>query len=127
MKLKIKKIFGTLLASLACFTVGIFSPVHASCENAPSSGSKFKMTGPDTFKLRTTFQTFIDTKNARKLNLALTRADRQAQFDLSEFFKGVFNGDLDVDADGQDNGDNEENDNEKIAYVIHHTSQTSDN
>ena len=104
MKSKIKKVSGTLLASLACLTVGSIgniSPVHASCENAPASGSQFKMTGPDTFKLRTTFQTFIDTKNARKLNLALTRADRQAQFDLSEFFKGVFNGDLDVDADGQ--------------------------
>ncbi len=64
------------------------------------SGSKFKLTGPDSFKLRTTFQTFIDTKNARKLNFALLQADRQTQAELGEFFVGVFNGDIDVDANG---------------------------
>ena len=101
MKSKIKKISGSLLASLACLSLGSISPVYASCENAPASGSQFKMTGPDSFKLRTTVQTFIDTKNARKLNLALTRAERQAQFDLAEFFKGVFNGELDVDSSGE--------------------------
>ena len=100
MKSKIKKI-GALFASFAFFSLAGINPVHASCENAPASGSQFKMTGPDSFKLRTTFQTFIDTKNSRKLNMALTRADRQAQFDLAEFFKGVFNGDLDVDSNGE--------------------------
>ena len=98
--MKLKNFSGTLLASLAFFTVGSISPVHASCENAPMSGSKFKLTGPDSFKLRTTFQTFIDTKNARKLNFALLQADRQTQAELGEFFVGVFNGDIDVDANG---------------------------
>ena len=94
MKLKIIKTIGGIIAGLSLLTFGNVSDVKASCENAPSSGSKFRMTGPDTFKLRTTVQTFIDTKNARKLNFLLQEADRQAQFELAEFFKGVFDGSL---------------------------------
>ena len=100
MKSKIKKISSAFIASLTLLSVGNVSPVHASCENAPSAGSKFKLTGPDSFKLRTTVQTFIDTKNARKLNFILLRTDRQTQSELAEFFKGVFNGTIDVDAGG---------------------------
>ena len=101
MKFKIKKISGSLLASLACLTIGSISPVYASCENAPASGSQFKYEGPGSFKLRTTAQRFIDTKNPQRLNMILTRVDRRAQFDLAEFFKGVFNGEIDVDSNGE--------------------------
>ena len=94
MKLKIIKTIGGIIAGLSLLTFGNVSDVKASCDNAPLSGSKFRMTGPDTFKLRTTVQTFIDTKNARKLNFLLQEADRQAQFELAEFFKGVFDGSL---------------------------------
>ena len=101
MKSKIKKISGSLLAGLAFLTVGSISPVHASCENAPASGSQFKYEGPGSFKLRTTSQRFIDTKNSQRLNMILNRVDRRAQFDLGEFFKGVFNGEIDVDSNGE--------------------------
>ena len=89
------------MASLACLTVGSIGPVHASCENAPASGSQFKYEGPGSFKLRFTSQTFIDTKNPQRLNMILTRVDRRAQFDLGEFFKGVFNGEIDLDSSGE--------------------------
>ena len=101
MKFKIKKISGSLIASLAFLTVGSISPVHASCENAPASGSQFKYEGPGSFKLRMTAQRFIKTKNPQRLNMILTRVDRRAQFDLGEFFKGVFNGEIDVDSNGE--------------------------
>ena len=100
MKSKIKKVSGSLLASLACLTISSISPVYASCENAPASGSQFKYEGPGSFKLRTTAQRFIDTKNPQRLNMILTRVDRRAQFDLAEFFKGVFNGEIDIDSSG---------------------------
>jgi len=100
MKFKIKKISGSLLASLACLTLGSISPVHASCENAPMSGSKFKLTGPDSFKLRVTTQTFVDTKNARKLNFLLLQTDRRAQTELAEFFAGIQNGTISAKAGG---------------------------
>ena len=101
MKSKIKKISSAFLASLACLSVGSISPVHASCENAPASGSQFRYEGPGSFKLRMTAQRFIDTKNPQRLNMILTRVDRRAQFDLAEFFKGVFNGEIDVDSNGE--------------------------
>ena len=101
MKFKIIKTIGGLIAGLSLLTFGSISNVKASCENAPLSGSRFRMTGPDTFKLRHTFQTFIDTKNARKLNFLLQEADRQAQSELAEFFKGVFNGSIDIESGGK--------------------------
>ena len=100
MKSKIKKVSGTLLASLACLTVGSISPVHASCENAPMSGSKFKLTGPDSWKLRTTVQKFIDTKNARKLNFELIQTDREAALELGTFFNSIQNGTISAEAGG---------------------------
>ncbi|WP_288262714.1 hypothetical protein [uncultured Prochlorococcus sp.] len=100
MKSKIKKISSAFIATATLLSFGNFSPVLASCENAPSAGSKFKLTGPDSFKLRTTVQTFIATKSARRLNFILQRTDRQTQSELAEFFKQVFNGTINVEGEG---------------------------
>ena len=100
MKSKIKKISSALFASLTFLTVGSISPVYATCENAPMSGSKFKFNGPESFKLRVTASTLVDTKNARKLNFLLTQTDRKAQSELAEFFRGVANGTISAENSG---------------------------
>ena len=97
MKSKIKNISCTLLASLACLTAGSISPVNASCEKAPSAGSQFKLTGPDSFKFRFTERTQTIVENPRKLDFLLTQTDRKAQAGITEFFTGVVNGNIGVD------------------------------
>ena len=67
--MKLKGFLTSLIAGASLLTASNTTPVLAgSCENAPATGTVFKWTGPDTWKIMTTVRQPI-TFNERKVAL----------------------------------------------------------
>ena len=92
---KLKKILSCLIAGTTFLTVSNTRHILAEtgpdyagrCDNAPSTGDKFIITGPDSWKIRSTVQLYIKSKNERKVNFAFKRLELEAQKKLTEFIK----------------------------------------
>ena len=70
--MKLRKILSCVIAGSTFFTVvtntkqvlSETGPDYAGrCDNAPSTGDKFIVTGPDSWKIRSTVQLYINSKN----------------------------------------------------------------
>ena len=93
--MKLKRILSCLIAGTTFLTVSNTTNILAEtgpdyagrCDNAPSTGDKFIITGPDSWKIRSTVQLYIKSKNERKVNFAFKRLELEAQKKLTEFIK----------------------------------------
>ena len=92
--MKLKKILSCVIAGSTFFTVAtntkqVFSetgPDYAGrCAKAPSTGDKFVITGPDSWKIRSTVMLPIKSQNERKVAFAFKRLELEAQKKLVQF------------------------------------------
>ena len=79
-KVKLKGFITSLITGVSLFTASNISPVIAgSCENAPDTGTVFKWTGPDTWKILSTVRQSITSTNERKVEFAYKKLDLKAK------------------------------------------------
>ena len=84
--MKLKVFFTGVIASASFFNAGNINPVYAgSCEGAPDTGTVFKWTGPDTWKIMTTVRQSISSSNERKVEFAFKKLDLKADRDLAQW------------------------------------------
>ena len=84
--MKLKVFFTGIIASASLITAGNINPVFAgSCENAPDTGTVFKWTGPDTWKIMTTVRQSITSSNERKVEFAFKKLDLKADRELAQW------------------------------------------
>jgi len=83
---KLKVFFTGIIASASLITAGNINPVFAgSCENAPDTGTVFKWTGPETWKIMTTVRQSISSSNERKIEFAFKKLDLKADRELAQW------------------------------------------
>ena len=94
--MKLKKILTFVIAGSSFFTVvtntkQVFSETgpdySGRCDNAPSAGDKIVITGPDSWKIRSTVMLPIKSENERKVAFAFKRLELEAQKKLAMFYK----------------------------------------
>ena len=84
--MKLKVFFTGIIASASLITAGNINPVFAgSCENAPDTGTVFKWTGPETWKIMTTVRQSISSSNERKIEFAFKKLDLKADRELAQW------------------------------------------
>ena len=84
--MKLKGFLTSLIAGASLLTASNTNPVLAgSCENAPATGTVFKWTGPDTWKIMTTVRQPITSVNERKVAFAYKKLDLKAQRELARW------------------------------------------
>ena len=84
--MKLKVFFTGIIASASLITTGNINQVLAgSCENAPDTGTVFKWTGPETWKIMTTVRQSISSSNERKVEFAFKKLDLKADRDLAQW------------------------------------------
>ena len=84
--MKLKVFFTGIIASASLITAGNINPVFAgSCENAPDTGTVFKWTGPETWKIMTTVRQYISSSNERKVEFAFKKLDLKADRELAQW------------------------------------------
>lgn len=93
--MKLKKILSCLIAGTTFLTVintrqvlSETGPDYAGrCGRAPSAGDKFVITGPDSWKIRSTVMLPIKSENERKVAFAFKRLELEAQKKLVQFIE----------------------------------------
>ena len=84
--MKLKVFFTGIIASASLITTGNINQVLAgSCENAPDTGTVFKWTGPETWKIMTTVRQSISSSNERKVEFAFKKLDLKADRELAQW------------------------------------------
>ena len=70
-------------------TVSNIKPVSAAgaCDNAPPTGDFFVVTGPDSYKIRSTVRQSLKSNNERKVEFAFKKLELTAQKKLAQFVK----------------------------------------
>ena len=70
-------------------TVSNIKPVSAAgaCDNAPPTGDFFVVTGPDSYKIRSTVRQSLTSNNERKVEFAYKKLELKAQQKLAQFVK----------------------------------------
>ena len=85
-KVKIKGLFTIIIAGASFFAASNTNQVFAgSCENAPDTGTVFKYTGPENWKIMTTVRQSITSSNERKVEFAFKKLDLKAQRELAQW------------------------------------------
>tara|TARA_Y100000991_G_C21897016_1_gene316310 strand:- start:23 stop:649 length:627 start_codon:yes stop_codon:yes gene_type:complete len=83
---KLKVFFTGIIASASLITTGNINQVLAgSCENAPDTGTVFKWTGPETWKIMTTVRQSISSSNERRVEFAFKKLDLKADRELAQW------------------------------------------
>ena len=84
--MKLKVFFTGIIASASLITTGNINQVLAgSCENAPDTGTVFKWTGPETWKIMTTVRQSISSSNERRVEFAFKKLDLKADRELAQW------------------------------------------
>ena len=86
-KVKLKGLITSLIASTSLFTASYVKPVFSGgqCDGAPPVGDKFIGTGPGTYKIRSTVMLPLTSTNERKVAFAFRRLELEAQKKLVTF------------------------------------------
>ena len=66
--MKLNGIFASFLTGASLLTVSNIEPLKASCEGAPPTGDKLVITGPNSWKIRSTVRQSITSNNERKVS-----------------------------------------------------------
>ena len=87
--MKLKGIVTSLIAGASLMTVSNIKPVSAAgaCDNAPPTGDFFVVTGPDSYKIRSTVRQSLTSNNERKVEFAFKKLELTAQKKLAQFVK----------------------------------------
>ena len=83
--MKLNGIFASFLTGASLLTVSNIEPLKASCEGAPPTGDKLVITGPNSWKIRSTVRQSITSNNERKVEFAFKKLELTAQKKLAEF------------------------------------------
>ena len=85
--MKLNGIFASFVTGASLLAVSNIEPVNASCEAAPPTGDKLVITGPNSWKIRSTVRQNITSNNERKVEFAFKKLELTAQKKLAEFVK----------------------------------------
>ena len=87
--MKLKAIVTSLIAGASLITFSNIKPASAagSCDNAPPTGDFFVVTGPNSYKIRSTVRQSLKSNNERKVEFAFKKLELTAQKKLAQFVK----------------------------------------
>lgn len=84
----LKAIFTSFIAGASLLTVSNIKPANAgACDNAPPTGDYLVVTGPNSYKIRSTVRQTIKSNNERKVEFAFKKLELTAQKKLAQFVK----------------------------------------
>ena len=87
--MKLKGIVTSLIAGASLITFSNIKPASAagSCDNAPPTGDFLVVTGPNSYKIRSTVRQNLKSSNERKVEFAFKKLELKAQQKLAQFVK----------------------------------------
>ena len=87
--MKLKGLVTSLIAGASLITFSNIKPASAagSCDNAPPTGDFFVVTGPNSYKIRSTVRQSLKSNNERKVEFAFKKLELTAQKKLAQFVK----------------------------------------
>ena len=87
--MKLKGFVTSLIAGASLMTVSNIKPVSAAgaCDNAPPTGDFLVVTGPNSYKIRSTVRQSLKSNNERKVEFAFKKLELTAQKKLAQFVK----------------------------------------
>ena len=84
--MKLKKLLTSLIAGTSLLTFSNMNTVNAgACDNAPPTGDRMIITGPNSWKIRSTVRLPIKSNNERKVQFAFKKLELEAQKKLAQF------------------------------------------
>ena len=86
--MKIKRFVTSFIAGASLLTFSNIKPASAgACDDAPPTGDKLVVTGPNSYKIRSTVRQSIKSNNERKVEFAFKKLELIAQKKLAQFVK----------------------------------------
>ena len=132
--MKLKGIVTSLIAGASLMTVSNIKPASAAgaCDNAPPTGDFLVVTGPNSYKIRSTVRQSLKSNNERKVEFAFKKLELTAQKKLTQFVKTKVKAFDDLSASDKEsvvvdaNGDTTEDSLESATEILSGISASAD-
>ena len=132
--MKLKGIVTSLIAGASLMTVSNIKPASAAgaCDNAPPTGDFLVVTGPKSYKIRSTVRQSLKSNNERKVEFAFKKLELTAQKKLAQFVKTKVKAFDDLSASDKEsvvvdaNGDTTEDSLESATEILSGISASAD-